>query len=50
MVEATGQTVCHGEAVNKQIDPRIDVPKTIRGDALMSFVGGMLAFDDYYER
>ena len=42
MVEATGQTIAVAEAVDKQIDPRIDVPKTIRGDALMSFVGGML--------
>lgn len=42
MVEATGQTIAVAEAVDKQIDPRIDVPKTIRGDALMSFVGGLL--------
>ena len=42
MVEATGQTIAVAEAVDKQIDPQIDVPKTIRGDALMSFVGGML--------
>ena len=42
MVEATGQTVAVAEAVDKPIDPRVDVPKTIRGDALMSLVGGLL--------
>ena len=42
MVEATGQTIAVAEAVDKPIDPRVDVPKTIRGDALMSFVGGLL--------
>jgi xanthine/uracil permease len=41
MVEATGQTIAVAEAVDKPIDPRIDVPKTIRGDALMSLVGGL---------
>jgi len=42
MVEATGQTIAVAEAVDKPIEPRTDVPKTIRGDALMSFVGGLL--------
>jgi xanthine/uracil permease len=42
MVEATGQTIAVAEAVDKPIDARADVPKTIRGDALMSFVGGLL--------
>ncbi|MDE1947294.1 MAG: purine/pyrimidine permease [Burkholderiales bacterium] len=42
MVEATGQTVAVAEAVDKPIDVRTEVPKTIRGDALMSFVGGLL--------
>jgi xanthine/uracil permease len=42
MVEATGQTVAVAEAVDKQIEPRIDVPKTIRGDAVMSLFGGFM--------
>jgi uracil-xanthine permease len=42
MVEATGQTVAVAEIVGKPIDPRVTVPRTIRGDALMSLVGGLL--------
>ena len=42
MVEATGQTIAVAEAVDKPIDARVDVPKTIRGDALMSLVGGLM--------
>jgi uracil-xanthine permease len=42
MVEATGQTVAVAEIVGKDIDMRQDVPKTIRGDALMSLLGGLL--------
>ena len=42
MVEATGQTIAVAEVVGKEIDPRDTVPRTIRGDALMSFVGGFL--------
>jgi xanthine/uracil permease len=42
MVEATGQTIAVAEAVGKPIEPRVDVPKTIRGDALMSLVGGLM--------
>lgn len=41
MVEATGQTVAIGEAVGKDIDQKRDVPKTIRGDAVISFLGGL---------
>lgn len=40
MAEATGQTVINAEAVGKTIDRRADVPKTIRGDAVVSFLGG----------
>ncbi|MEV6226360.1 solute carrier family 23 protein [Saccharopolyspora shandongensis] len=40
MAEATGQTVLNGEIVGKEIDPRRDVPRTIRGDALISLLGG----------
>nr|WP_223206244.1 uracil-xanthine permease family protein [Streptomyces xanthii] len=40
MAEATGQTVINAEAVGKEIDRRTDVPKTVRGDALTSLVGG----------
>ncbi|MFJ7077562.1 uracil-xanthine permease family protein [Streptomyces sp. NPDC098781] len=42
MAEATGQTVINAEAVGKDIDRRTEVPKTIRGDALTSFLGGFL--------
>ena len=42
MVEATGQTVAVAEIVGQPIDMRRDVPKTIRGDALMSLLGGVL--------
>ncbi|MGP3981367.1 uracil-xanthine permease family protein [Streptomyces sp. KR80] len=40
MAEATGQTVINAEAVGKEIDPRREVPGTIRGDAVTSFLGG----------
>ncbi len=40
MAEATGQTVINAEAVGKTIDKRTDVPKTVRGDALTSLLGG----------
>lgn len=42
MVEATGQTIAISEAVDKDIDKERDVPKTIRGDALASLIGGFL--------
>ena len=42
MAEATGQTIAIADVVGKEIDPRKDVPKTIRGDALASLVGGCL--------
>jgi xanthine/uracil permease len=41
MAEATGQTLINGEIVGRAIDPRRDVAKTIRGDALMSLIGGL---------
>ncbi|RAG85783.1 permease [Streptacidiphilus pinicola] len=40
MAEATGQTVINGEAVGRQIDARRDAPRTIRGDAAVSVLGG----------
>jgi uracil-xanthine permease len=40
MAEATGQTVAIADVVGKEIVPREDVPKTIRGDALISLLGG----------
>ncbi|MFF8865387.1 uracil-xanthine permease family protein [Streptomyces sp. NPDC015139] len=40
MAEATGQTVINAEAVGKDIDVRSDVPRTVRGDALTSLLGG----------
>lgn len=42
MVEATGQTIAVAEVVGKEIDPVVTVPRTIRGDALMSLFGGFL--------
>lgn len=41
MVEATGQTVAIGEAVGKPVDEQRDVPRTIRGDAITSLLGGV---------
>ncbi|MFG3281548.1 uracil-xanthine permease family protein [Streptomyces sp. NPDC048111] len=41
MAEATGQTVINAEAVGKEIDQRVAVPRTIRGDALVSALGGV---------
>jgi xanthine/uracil permease len=41
MAEATGQTVAVAEVVGKEIRPRDVVPRTIRGDALMSLIGGL---------
>lgn len=42
MAEATGQTVAIAEAVDKEIDVRTEVPKTIRGDAIISLLGACL--------
>jgi uracil-xanthine permease len=42
MAEATGQTVAISEVVGKEGDPYRIVPNTIRGDALMSLLGGFL--------
>lgn len=42
MAEATGQTIAVADAVGKEIIPREVVPRTIRGDALMSLLGGLL--------
>jgi xanthine/uracil permease len=39
MAEATGQTVAIADVVGKEIVPREQVPKTIRGDALISLLG-----------
>ncbi len=40
MVEATGQTMAVAEIVERKEDPRKLVPRTIRGDAVMSLLGG----------
>ena len=40
MAEATGQTIATAEIVGRSGDVRAIVPRTIRGDALMSLVGG----------
>jgi uracil-xanthine permease len=42
MAEATGQTIAIADVVGKDIDPEKEVPRTIRGDALASLVGGCL--------
>ncbi|USA04346.1 purine/pyrimidine permease [Streptomyces lydicamycinicus] len=41
MAEATGQTVINAEAVGKDIEPRTAVPRTVRGDAATSLLGGL---------
>jgi len=41
MVEATGQTIAVAEVVGRKIDPRDVVPRTIRGDAIVSLAGGL---------
>lgn len=40
MAEATGQTIATAEIVGRRGDPHGIVPRTIRGDALASIVGG----------
>ena len=40
MAEATGQTVLNAEVVGMEIDAKRDVTRTIRGDALISLLGG----------
>src|SRR5574337_431400 len=40
MVEATGQTLAVAEIVDREVEPRDVVPRTIRGDALISLLGG----------
>ncbi len=41
MTEATGQTIAIADVVGKEIDPAIDVPRTIRADGLASILGGI---------
>jgi len=41
MAEATSQTIAIAEVVGKEIDPGVTVARTIRGDALMSIIGGL---------
>ncbi|MBN9046952.1 MAG: uracil-xanthine permease [Rhizobiales bacterium] len=41
MAEATGQTVATADIVGRRGDAHVIVPKTIRGDALMSLIGGL---------
>lgn len=41
MAEATGQTIATAEIVGRREDARGIVPRTIRGDAVMSLVGGL---------
>jgi uracil-xanthine permease len=41
MAEATGQTIATAEIVGRRGDAHAMVPATIRGDALMSLVGGL---------
>ncbi len=43
MAEATSQTVAVSEVAGRPVDRERDVPRTILGDALMSFVGGCSA-------
>ncbi|MGI4802506.1 MAG: uracil-xanthine permease family protein [Janthinobacterium lividum] len=39
MVEATSQTVALSETVGRPPRPRLDVPRTVRGDAVISLLG-----------
>ena len=41
MAEATGQTIATAEIVGRREDARGIVPRTIRGDAVMSLIGGL---------
>lgn len=41
MAEATGQTIATADIVGRRGDPQAIVPRTIRGDAVMSLVGGL---------
>jgi len=41
MAEATGQTIATAEIVGRDGDAHAIVPRTIRGDALMSILGGL---------
>lgn len=41
MAEATGQTVAIADTVEKKIDKQDVVPRTIRGDAAVSLLGGL---------
>ncbi|MDK8872227.1 solute carrier family 23 protein [Paracoccus sp. SSJ] len=41
MAEATGQTIATAEIVDRKGDAHAIVPRTIRGDAAMSLLGGM---------
>lgn len=41
MAEATGQTIATAEIVGRRGDAHAIVPKTIRGDALTSLIGGL---------
>ncbi len=42
MAEATSQTVAVSEVAGRPVNRKRDVPRTILGDALMSFIGGLL--------
>lgn len=41
MAEATGQTIATAEIVGRKGDAQAIVPSTIRGDAIMSLIGGL---------
>ena len=41
MAEATGQTIATADIVGRKGDAQAIVPKTIRGDAVMSIIGGL---------
>ncbi|QRZ16212.1 uracil-xanthine permease (plasmid) [Paracoccus methylovorus] len=41
MAEATGQTIATAEIVNRKGDAHAIVPRTIKGDAVMSIIGGV---------
>ncbi|MDI5536174.1 hypothetical protein MJM28_28025, partial [Salmonella enterica subsp. enterica serovar Montevideo] len=41
MAEATGQTIATAEIVNSTQNVQQAIPRTIRGDAVMSLLGGL---------
>lgn len=50
MAEATGQTIATAEIVNSTQNVQQAIPRTIRGDAVMSLLGGFWHLLNYHLR